>query len=174
MAGLSDFHSLQIERVARIAGDAVVVTFAVPDTLREVFRFKPGQHIAVRATIDGSEQRRNYSICAGPGEPLRIAIKARGGRTVLDLGAHASARRNDARRDAAVGPLRVAAVGWHASSDRCVCRRLRHHAGARRCAASAGSRSGDARDARLCQPSAGRGDVRGRAGGAEGQAPRPL
>jgi ring-1,2-phenylacetyl-CoA epoxidase subunit PaaE len=29
----------------------------------------------VRAGIDGSERRRTYSICSGPGEPLRIAIK---------------------------------------------------------------------------------------------------
>ena len=73
---MQEFHSLTIARVERVTADAIAVTFAVPDDLREAFRFKPGQHVAVRATIEGAEQRRNYSICWGTGdEGLRIAIK---------------------------------------------------------------------------------------------------
>jgi ring-1,2-phenylacetyl-CoA epoxidase subunit PaaE len=76
MAAAPDFHPLPIATVTREPGDALVITFAVPAALRETFRFKPGQHIAIRAMIDGGEQRRNYSICSGPNEPLRVAIKA--------------------------------------------------------------------------------------------------
>lgn len=75
MSALSDFHGLRIAGVAREAGDALVVTFDVPASLEGRFRFKPGQFLAVRAQIDGEEVRRSYSICAGVGEPLRIAIK---------------------------------------------------------------------------------------------------
>lgn len=76
MAGLAEFHPLRIERVLRDAGQATVVTLDVPDALADVFRFKPGQHIVLRALLDGEEVRRTYSICAGPGEPLRVAIKS--------------------------------------------------------------------------------------------------
>jgi ring-1,2-phenylacetyl-CoA epoxidase subunit PaaE len=91
MATASDFHPLRIAHLAREPGDALVITFDVPDVLRDVFRFKPGQHIAVRATIDGEDQRRNYSICAGPSEPLRVAIKAVAG-GVFSSWAHATLR----------------------------------------------------------------------------------
>jgi ring-1,2-phenylacetyl-CoA epoxidase subunit PaaE len=75
MAEPAEFHPLLIAHIARDQGDVTVVTFAVPPDTAARFRFKPGQHVAVRALIDGHEVRRNYSICAGPGEPLRIAIK---------------------------------------------------------------------------------------------------
>jgi ring-1,2-phenylacetyl-CoA epoxidase subunit PaaE len=75
MAVLSDFHALRIVRLTHEPGDALVITFEISDALRETFRFKPGQHVAVRATLHGEVVRRTYSICAGPGEPLRVAIK---------------------------------------------------------------------------------------------------
>ena len=73
---MHDFEPLEIAEVRRETPEAVSVVFAIPEALREAFRFKPGQHLPVRATIDGEEQRRTYSICSRPGEPnLRIAIK---------------------------------------------------------------------------------------------------
>jgi ring-1,2-phenylacetyl-CoA epoxidase subunit PaaE len=75
MAGSADFHPLRLSQVTRENGLATVLTFDVPPTLASTFRFKPGQFIALRAVIDGEEIRRSYSICAGPGEALRVAIK---------------------------------------------------------------------------------------------------
>ena len=73
---MHDFQSLEIAEVKRETPEAISVVFAVPEALRDAFRFKPGQHLPVRATIGGEEQRRTYSICSCPGEPrLRIAIK---------------------------------------------------------------------------------------------------
>ncbi len=73
---MHDFQSLEIAEVKRETPEAVSVVFAIPEALRDAFRFKPGQHLPVRATIGGEEQRRTYSICSCPGEPrLRIAIK---------------------------------------------------------------------------------------------------
>lgn len=69
-----DFHSLRVA-ASRAEADALVVTLDVPPPLADAFRFKPGQHLAIRATLAGEELRRTYSICSGPGEPLRIAIK---------------------------------------------------------------------------------------------------
>ena len=48
----------------------------MPDELRDTFRFAPGQHIGVRATIDGQEVRRTYSICSATDERhLRIGVR---------------------------------------------------------------------------------------------------
>ncbi|MCD2189589.1 fatty acid desaturase [Actinomycetospora soli] len=75
-------HRLRVEEVRRLTPDAVSVTFAVPDELREAFRFRPGQHVTVAATIDGEPVRRNYSICTAAGSGvLRIAVRrVEGGR----------------------------------------------------------------------------------------------
>ncbi len=52
------------------------LAFAVPEALREEFAFQPGQYLTVRATIDGEECRRSYSISSGADEgELRIAVR---------------------------------------------------------------------------------------------------
>jgi ring-1,2-phenylacetyl-CoA epoxidase subunit PaaE len=71
------FHTLTIEGVTRETADAVALSFAVPEDLRAAFAFKPGQHLTLRADINGEDVRRNYSICVAPSEgTLRVAIKA--------------------------------------------------------------------------------------------------
>ena len=70
------FHPLRVSHVDRLTDDAVTVTFAVPDELREEYRFQPGQHLTVRRVLAGAEVRRNYSICASAVDgPLRVAVK---------------------------------------------------------------------------------------------------
>jgi ring-1,2-phenylacetyl-CoA epoxidase subunit PaaE len=70
------YHPLKITELRPEGNEAVCVTLAVPDELRDTFRFAPGQHIGVRATIDGQEVRRTYSICSGTGERhLRIGVR---------------------------------------------------------------------------------------------------
>ncbi len=70
------FHRLEIAEIRRETDEAVSIAFAVPEKLREAFRFLPGQHLTVKAVIEGEEIRRCYSICSGldDGE-LRIAVK---------------------------------------------------------------------------------------------------
>jgi ring-1,2-phenylacetyl-CoA epoxidase subunit PaaE len=75
MSAEDTFHELTIARLSREPGNAIAVILDVPPALSATFAFKPGQHVAVRTDIDGTPERRTYSICAGPGEPLRIAIK---------------------------------------------------------------------------------------------------
>lgn len=50
------------------ADDAVRLTLAVADEARGDFRYVQGQHLPVRATVDGEEIRRTYSIFAGAAE----------------------------------------------------------------------------------------------------------
>jgi ring-1,2-phenylacetyl-CoA epoxidase subunit PaaE len=72
----ASFHSLKITDVRREIDDAVSLAFDLPDALRETFRYAPGQHLTLRAVLDGEDVRRNYSICAAPHEnELRVAIK---------------------------------------------------------------------------------------------------
>ena len=70
------FHTLKIAGVRREIDDAISLELEVPPELRDAFRFTAGQHLTVRADIDGEEVRRNYSLCVAPHEnEWRVAIK---------------------------------------------------------------------------------------------------
>jgi ring-1,2-phenylacetyl-CoA epoxidase subunit PaaE len=70
------FHTLTISDVRRETADAVSLAFAVPERLRAAYGYVPGQYLTLRATIDGEDVRRSYSICSGldDGE-LRVVVK---------------------------------------------------------------------------------------------------
>jgi ring-1,2-phenylacetyl-CoA epoxidase subunit PaaE len=65
------FHDLTVSRVDRLTDDAVAISFSVPEALREDFAFEPGQHLTVRATIEGEQVRRSYSCCLSRAESRR-------------------------------------------------------------------------------------------------------
>ena len=70
------FHRLTIRDLKRETADAVSIAFDVPGDLDADYRFNPGQYLTLRATIDGEDLRRSYSICSGPDDAeLRIAVK---------------------------------------------------------------------------------------------------
>src|SRR5436305_3546328 len=70
------FHKLKIAEVRRETPDAVSIRFEIPDQLTQTFVFKAGQHLTLRADLDGEDVRRNYSVCVAPSEnEMRIAIK---------------------------------------------------------------------------------------------------
>lgn len=56
------FHPLAVKRVAPEAAGAVAITLDVPAALRDTFAFEPGQYLTLRATIEGVDLRRTYSI----------------------------------------------------------------------------------------------------------------
>lgn len=60
------FHTLTIAEVVPETAEAHSIRFAVPEALRETFKFKPGQHLTLKAEIEGEEIRRNYSLCVAP------------------------------------------------------------------------------------------------------------
>ena len=75
------FHSLRVAAVTPDAEDAVAIELEVPQPLRAEYRGSPGQHVVVRASIEGTDIRRTYSLVNAPGEwPLRIVprVHARG------------------------------------------------------------------------------------------------
>ncbi|WP_374477811.1 FAD-binding oxidoreductase, partial [Zoogloea sp.] len=56
------FQELSVKRVSPEAAGAVAITFDIPASEKERFAFEPGQFLTLRATIDGQDVRRNYSI----------------------------------------------------------------------------------------------------------------
>ncbi len=75
MSGLH-FHSLRVRAINPDAGDALIVSFDIPEDLAEHYSFTPGQYLTLRQTIGGREERRSYSICAAldDGE-LRVGVR---------------------------------------------------------------------------------------------------
>lgn len=70
------FHTLEVAAVRTLTAAAVEVTLTVPDELRDEFGYRPGQYVAVRATLAGEQVRRSYSICQAPTPGrLKVAIK---------------------------------------------------------------------------------------------------
>ena len=70
------FHRLTVAEVVPETDEANSIRFDVPYDLQEVFRFKAGQHLTLRADIGGEEVRRNYSLCTAPFESeLMVTVK---------------------------------------------------------------------------------------------------
>jgi ring-1,2-phenylacetyl-CoA epoxidase subunit PaaE len=69
------FHELRVHSVERLTDDSAAVTFDVPAELAAEYDFAPGQSLTIRRTIDGVEERRQYSICAAAGERPRIGVR---------------------------------------------------------------------------------------------------
>jgi ring-1,2-phenylacetyl-CoA epoxidase subunit PaaE len=71
-----EFHPLPIAAVRRETADAISFALTVPEALRENFRYRAGQHLVVRAMLDGEEVRRTYSISSDPADnELWITVK---------------------------------------------------------------------------------------------------
>ncbi|MBA3488669.1 MAG: phenylacetate-CoA oxygenase/reductase subunit PaaK [Longispora sp.] len=74
------FHPIPVHAVDRLTDDAVAVTFLVPEELRALYSFRPGQHLTVRLMVDGEDVRRSYSLSSTPADLerdgiLRVGVK---------------------------------------------------------------------------------------------------
>jgi ring-1,2-phenylacetyl-CoA epoxidase subunit PaaE len=74
------FYPLTVAEVIAETDEAKSFRFDVPLELAETFRFRPGQHLTLRADIGGEDIRRNYSLCVAPQEgALKVTVKRIGG-----------------------------------------------------------------------------------------------
>ena len=74
------FHALRVAAVIAETADANSIRLEIPPELRDRFAFNAGQHLTLRATIDGEEVRRNYSLCTAPAEQdWMVTVKRIGG-----------------------------------------------------------------------------------------------
>ncbi|MDJ1370445.1 1,2-phenylacetyl-CoA epoxidase subunit PaaE [Gulosibacter molinativorax] len=70
------FHTLEVSGVRKLTEKAIEVSFAVPEDLQSEYDYAAGQYVALRATIDGQEVRRSYSICEAPTPgTIKVGIK---------------------------------------------------------------------------------------------------
>ncbi len=169
------FHQLRVAEVRRETPECVSLKFDLPAELADEYRFTQGQHLALRATLDGEELRRSYSVCAGcdDGE-LRVAVKkVPGGRF--------SAWVNEALQPGDAidvmtpeGRFFTPLVAGAREALRRLRRRQRHHAGAVADPHDARARAEVALHARLRQPPPDLGDVPRGARGPEGPLPDAL
>ena len=73
---MADFYNITVADIYKETKDCVVITFDIPENLKETFKFKQGQHLTLRKEINGEDIRRNYSLCSSPVEGIwKVAVK---------------------------------------------------------------------------------------------------
>ena len=70
------YHSLRVIDKHPETERAVMLTFEVPPAQRADFHFLAGQHLGLKARVNGEEMRRTYSICNSAGDTsLSICVR---------------------------------------------------------------------------------------------------
>ena len=105
---LRDFHAVTIAEVKRETPDAISVAFAVPEALREAFRFQAGQHLTLRTSLDDEEVAAQLLDLLRPRRRAPHRHQARRRRLLLRLGQRSAGSRQHDRCHAAPGALRPA------------------------------------------------------------------
>jgi len=73
---MAEFHPIKIADIYKETDDCAVVSFEIPESLREQFKYNQGQHLTLRTQIDGEDVRRSYSLCSSPDEGIwKVAVK---------------------------------------------------------------------------------------------------
>lgn len=73
---MAKFHSIKVGDIYKETKDCSVVSFDIPEALKPEFKYSHGQHLTLKAMIDGKEERRSYSLCSSPTEnKWRVAVK---------------------------------------------------------------------------------------------------
>ncbi len=73
---MATFYSLKITRIVPSTPNSVVISLGIPEDLKPIFAFQPGQYITIKIMLRGEEIRRSYSICSGTGDPeISVGIK---------------------------------------------------------------------------------------------------
>ncbi|MGJ8666951.1 MAG: 2Fe-2S iron-sulfur cluster-binding protein [Patiriisocius sp.] len=73
---MADFHNLKVEDLYKETDDTSVITFNVPSEISDEFHFRQGQHLTLKAMINGEDVRRSYSLCSSPFDnQWKVAVK---------------------------------------------------------------------------------------------------
>lgn len=73
---MAEFHKIKVADIYKETKDTSVITFDIPQDLKEDFEFTPGQHLTLRRDINGEDIRRSYSLCSSPLEDQwKVAVK---------------------------------------------------------------------------------------------------
>ena len=70
------FHSLKIRKIVQETPTAITIYFDIPQERKPDFHYEAGQYLTIKATINGKEIRRAYSICTTPiDQELAVTVK---------------------------------------------------------------------------------------------------
>ena len=74
---MSTFHRVKVNRIQRQTKDAVAISLAIPEELKNEFEYIPGQYITFKVAIGNSSYNRSYSLCSAPvlNEEYTVAVK---------------------------------------------------------------------------------------------------
>jgi ring-1,2-phenylacetyl-CoA epoxidase subunit PaaE len=73
---MADFYKLKVADIYKETKDTVVITFDIPEHLKDTFKFIQGQHLTLRKEINGEDIRRSYSLCSSPlDDEWKVAVK---------------------------------------------------------------------------------------------------
>lgn len=73
---MAKFHTLEVKDIYKDTEDCSVIDFTIPEELKTVFKYKPGQYLTLRTTINDEDLRRSYSLCSSPiDNEWKVAVK---------------------------------------------------------------------------------------------------
>ena len=68
------FHPLRVRQIVQETVDTRTYVFVIPDDLRDLFTYRPGQYCTVRVRIEGDEVLRCYSMSSAPTVDADLAV----------------------------------------------------------------------------------------------------
>ncbi|WP_339663098.1 2Fe-2S iron-sulfur cluster-binding protein [Croceibacter atlanticus] len=73
---MAKFHNIRVKDIYKETDDCSVITFDIPEDLHNAFNFSQGQHLTLKAIINGEDTRRSYSLCSSPiDKEWKVAVK---------------------------------------------------------------------------------------------------
>ncbi len=73
---MAKFHTITIKDIYKDTKECSVIDFDIPNDLTELFKFRQGQYLTLRNTIDNENIRRSYSLCSSPiDNEWKVAVK---------------------------------------------------------------------------------------------------
>ncbi|MCP4483352.1 MAG: phenylacetic acid degradation protein, partial [Flavobacteriaceae bacterium] len=70
------FYPLKVKDLYKDTEQCSVIEFDIPEDLKDKFKYKAGQYLTLRETINGEDIRRSYSLCSSPiDNEWKVAVK---------------------------------------------------------------------------------------------------
>ena len=86
---MNTFYDLKVSDLQELTPESISVSLSIPEELKGIFDFTPGQFVMVEKEIDGENLRRYYSIYAPKAcDSIKLGIKLKGEDGFADYAMH--------------------------------------------------------------------------------------
>ena len=76
MSKRTDFYPVKVKAIEKTTPDCSIISLDIPGDLSDLFAYKQGQYLTLKAEINGEEVRRSYSLCSSPiDQEWKIGVK---------------------------------------------------------------------------------------------------